>query len=79
LALVRALLTDGRVAVLDEPFEGVDTRGAQAITAVLNELVGRGCTVIVATREEFVIKSATVAVDLSSKPVPRVVERVAKQ
>lgn len=79
LALVRALLTEGRVAVLDEPFEGVDARGAQAITAVLNELVTRGCTVIVATREEFVIKSATVAVDLSSKPVPRVVERVAKQ
>jgi ATP-binding cassette subfamily C protein LapB len=79
LALVRALLTEGRVAVLDEPFEGVDARGAQAITAVLNELVMRGCTVIIATREEFVIKSATVAVDLSSKPVPRVVERVAKQ
>lgn len=79
LALVRALLTEGRVAVLDEPFEGVDSRGAQAITTVLNELVGRGCTVVVATREEFVIKSATVAVDLSAKPVPRVVERTARQ
>jgi ATP-binding cassette subfamily C protein LapB len=78
LALVRALLTEGRVAVLDEPFEGIDTRGAAAITAVLNELVGRGCTVVVATREEFVIKSATVVVDLAAKPVPRVIDRAAR-
>jgi ATP-binding cassette subfamily C protein LapB len=75
LAFLRALLTQGRVVLLDEPFEGVDTRGAQAMTAVLNELVGRGCTVIVATRDEFVIKSASVVVDLSPKPVPKVIDR----
>jgi ATP-binding cassette subfamily C protein LapB len=75
LALVRAILTEGRVAVLDEPFEGVDTRGAQAITMVLNELVSRGCTVVMATREEFVIKSANIVLDLSSKPVPQVIDR----
>jgi ATP-binding cassette subfamily C protein LapB len=79
LALVRALLTEGRVVVLDEPFEGVDTKGAQAITAVLNELVGRGCSVIMATRDEFIIKSATIVLDLSSKPVPRVVNQTAPQ
>jgi ATP-binding cassette subfamily C protein LapB len=79
LALVRALLTQGRVVVLDEPFEGVDTKGAQAITVVLNELVGRGCSVIMATRDEFIIKSATIVLDLSSKPVPRVVDQTAPQ
>ncbi len=79
LALVRALVTEGRVVVLDEPFEGVDTNGAKAITAVLNELVSRGCSVIMATRDEFIIKSATIVLDLSSKPVPRVIDQTAPQ
>jgi ATP-binding cassette, subfamily C, bacterial LapB len=79
LALVRALMNEGRVVVLDEPFEGVDTNGAKAITAVLNELVSRGCSVIMATRDEFIIKSATIVLDLSSKPVPRVIDQTAAQ
>lgn len=75
LALVRALLSGGKIVILDEPFEGVDSRGAQAMTAVLNELVAAGCSLMVATRDEFIIKSANIVLDLSSKPVPRVMEK----
>ena len=75
LALVRALLTEGRIVLLDEPMESVDAQGCQAITGVLNELVARGCTVIIATRDEFIIKSANVVLDLSVKPVPRLTKR----
>jgi ATP-binding cassette subfamily C protein LapB len=74
LALVRALLTDGRIVVLDEPFEGIDNKGAQALMALLNELVTAGRSIIIATRDEGIIKSANIVLDLSSKPVPRVIE-----
>lgn len=77
LALVRALLTQGRLVVLDEPFEGVDKRGAQAMATVLNDLVTQGCTLIVTTADESIIKSAGTVLDLSSKPVPRVIEKSA--
>ena len=79
LALVRALLTQGRVVVLDEPFEGVDQRGVQAILGLLNELVASGRSVIIATRDEFIIKSANMVLDLSSKPVPRVIHKADPQ
>jgi ATP-binding cassette subfamily C protein LapB len=77
LAMVRALLTGGRIVILDEPMESVDARGSQAMTAMLNELVARGCTLIIATRDEFIIKSASAVLDLSVKPVPKVTVRAA--
>jgi len=73
LALVRALAGGGRIAILDEPTEGVDARGCQAIAQTLNNLVKRGCTVFVATREDFIIKAAEAVLDLNVKPVPQLV------
>ena len=75
LALVRALLTEGKIVILDEPLDSVDARGSQAIAGVLNELVQRGCTILIATRDEFIIKSANAVLDLSVKPVPHIVFR----
>src|SRR5690606_7978278 len=74
LALVRALAGGGRVVLLDEPTDGVDARGCQAIAQMLNDLVKRGCTVIVSTREEFIIKAAEAVLDLNVKPVPKLIE-----
>lgn len=73
LALVRALAGEGRIVLLDEPTDSVDARGIQSIAVMLNELVKRGSTVIIATREEFIIKAAEAVLDLNSKPVPSVV------
>ncbi|MBF0339816.1 MAG: ATP-binding cassette domain-containing protein [Magnetococcales bacterium] len=69
LALVRAMLGGGRVAILDEPTEGIDASGCQAVARLLNEWVAQGLTVIVMTREEFIIRSAHVVLDLHARPL----------
>ncbi|CAA7619035.1 ATP-binding cassette domain-containing protein [Magnetospirillum sp. SS-4] len=72
-ALVRGLVGGGKVAILDEPTEGVDAQGCQAIARQLNEMVRRGCTVIVMTKDEFIIRAAEMVLDLNQKPTPRLV------
>lgn len=73
LALVRALAVNGPLVVLDDPMDGVDASGCQAIAAVLNRLVREGKTIFVMSNEPFIIKAAQVVIDLNSKPVPRIV------
>jgi manganese/zinc/iron transport system ATP- binding protein len=45
--LARALVQDAEIAMLDEPFQGVDAPTERAIVAVLDELAGAGRTVVV--------------------------------
>lgn len=73
LALVRALVGDGQLVVLDDPTEGVDEEGCAAIATVLNQQVKAGKTIIVMSNEPFIIKAAQMAIDLGVKPVPRIV------
>ena len=72
LALVRALLVDGPLVVLDEPTEGIDVAGCHAIAGVLNRLAREKKTIFVMTNEAFIIKAAQGVIDLSVKPVPRI-------
>ncbi|MDY7001347.1 MAG: ATP-binding cassette domain-containing protein [Thermodesulfobacteriota bacterium] len=71
LALARALATDGNLAVLDEPTEGLDPEGAQAVYAVMNDLAKRGKTIIAFTHDRNIVKGANFILDLSEKPAPR--------
>ena len=76
LALVRGLLTCGQIVVLDDPTEGIDTAGCQAIAQVLNDdLRARGATMIILSNDQALLRAAQVVIDLGTKPVPRVVER----
>ncbi len=47
--LARALAQGGRVILLDEPFTGVDVKTEEAIIALLRELRGSGCIILVST------------------------------
>ncbi len=49
LALARALLHQPRLLLLDEPYTGLDTLAAEALTQVLDELYADGCTLLLAT------------------------------
>jgi len=71
LALARALATDGSLAVLDEPTEGLDPEGAQAVYAVMNDLAKRGKTIIAFTHDKNIIKGANFVLNLSEKPAPK--------
>jgi ATP-binding cassette subfamily C protein LapB len=72
LALARALSTAGRLAVLDEPTEGLDKEGCAAVYGVLNELARRGHTIVVISHDPNILKGAHAVVDLTEKPVPKV-------
>ena len=72
LALARALATEGMLAVIDEPTEGMDAEGAAAVTAAINDLARRGRTVIIVSHEAGVAKGAQFVIDLNRKPKPKV-------
>ena len=73
LALLRALLGNGQLVILDDPTEGVDAAGCQAIAAVLNRLVRDKKTVFVMSNEAFIINAAQAVIDLNVKPTPRII------
>lgn len=72
LALARALATDGKLVILDEPTEGMDGKGSQEISAVVNALHQRGRTIIALSHDPNIISNAQIVIDLNSKPVPKV-------
>jgi len=51
LALARAVLHRPQVLLLDEPYTGLDPLAAQALTGLLAELTGEGCTILLTTHD----------------------------
>jgi len=75
LALARALGTDGKLAILDEPTEGLDAEGIACVYTAMKEMAARGRTVIVISHDPKLVKGAHLFIDLDHKPVPRLIER----
>lgn len=71
LALARALSSNGRLVVLDEPTEGLDGEGVQQVGRVISALNQKGCTIIALSHDPNIIKGAPFVLDLNAKPVPR--------
>lgn len=72
VALARALVTDGRLVLLDEPFEGLDADGAGAVRALIREFRDEGRTVVVLSSDPGAVENPNIVVDLGEKPVPAV-------
>ncbi|BBD07013.1 ATP-binding cassette domain-containing protein [Desulfovibrio ferrophilus] len=72
IAMARALITDGQLAIFDEPLEGLDSEGAKAAHELIRSLAEQGCTVIVLSHDLAVVDSPHFAVDLNVKPVPTI-------
>ena len=70
LALARGLATGGRLAIMDEPTEGLDQDGCMALYGVMNELARRKHTIIAITHDPKIIKGAHGSVNLNEKPTP---------
>jgi len=70
IALARALMNPGRLAIFDDPTEGLDIEGCQAVYGVLNALAKAGLTIIVATADPNIIKGAGFILDMNEKPTP---------
>lgn len=74
IALARGLATGGKIAVFDEPAEGLDNDGRAQVNQVMNDLARQGATIIAFSHDPNTLKGAPLLLDLNSKPVPRVVK-----
>lgn len=74
LAMARALASDGRLVIMDEPTEGLDGEGTQQMGRVMNALSKKGCTIIALSHDPNIIKGALHVLDLNVKPVPRLLQ-----
>ncbi len=72
LALSRALTTDGRLAVLDEPGEGLDIEGWKMLNKTIKKLKEQNKTIIIFTGDPRLLVEAGTIIDLGRKPVPAV-------
>ena len=55
--LARALVQEGDLLLLDEPFNAVDAGTRETISGVLSELKGRGKTMVIATHDLAILAS----------------------
>ncbi|HER27434.1 MAG TPA: ATP-binding cassette domain-containing protein [Rhodospirillales bacterium] len=78
LALARALTSNGKLAIMDEPTEGLDRKGFAAVINILESLKEHGCTIIASSDNPAIVNKADFIIDLNSKPKPAV-RRVARK
>ncbi|UZP68839.1 ATP-binding cassette domain-containing protein [Desulfovibrio mangrovi] len=79
MALARALMTNGRVVILDEPTEALDKPGRQAVFRCVVRMLREGRTIIVISADPGFERLAGQKLDLGSKPVPQVVRRTRQE
>lgn len=72
IALARAVTTRGRVALLDEPWDGLDAQGRASLDQLIAEWRGDGVTVVLFTHDDHIGRDADIIIDLTAKPVPSV-------
>jgi ATP-binding cassette subfamily C protein LapB len=72
LAFARALTTNGKLIIVDEPTEGLDTDGCQAVYRLLNKLSKAGRTIIAVSHDQNILKASHTVIDLNFKPTPKV-------
>ncbi|EWY40914.1 hypothetical protein N825_33830 [Skermanella stibiiresistens SB22] len=64
LALARALAAGGKLVVLDEPTDGLDTEGTAVVYRTLIELARSGHTVVIASHDPRILQGASLILDL---------------
>ena len=72
IALARAIISDGKIVVLDEPTSALDLDGLNKLYKILNDFRALKKTIIIASHDQNIIKSAGIIIDLSVKPIPRI-------
>lgn len=70
IGLARALTVDGKLAVFDEPGDGLDAEGRAAVARALMEFSRRGVTVVILAHDSTMVHGAHIHVDLGVKPTP---------
>ena len=72
LSLARALTTNGRLAIIDEPTESLDADGCAAVHQILAALVKQGKTIILMSHDGRLVNGPHTVLDLNEKPIPTI-------
>ncbi len=72
IGLARAIITNGKIIVFDEPSESLDNKGVFDLYKILNNYIKLKKTLIIASHDSNILKSANIVIDLSTKPIPRI-------
>ncbi|MEC6996712.1 MAG: ATP-binding cassette domain-containing protein [Pseudomonadota bacterium] len=72
IGLARAIINNGKIIVFDEPSESLDNKGVIDLYKILNNFIKLKKTVIIASHDPNILKSANIVIDLSTKPIPRI-------
>ena len=72
IAIARAIITEGKIVILDEPTSSLDIEGIKKLYKILNDLRALNKTIIIASHDQNILKSAGIIIDLSVKPIPRI-------
>ncbi len=72
IALARGLVKQGQVVVFDEPTEGLDIEGQNAVYSLLNNFVKEQKTIVLFSHDRNLLKGANWIIDLSQKPIPKI-------
>jgi len=75
IALARALASGGKVMIIDEPTEGLDSEGCQSVLDAINAMTRQGTTVLIFTHDLNLFQNVPHYVDLNTKPVPNLVRK----
>ena len=75
LALARAMTTDGHLAILDEPAEGLDVEGWKMVNRIIKQFTAHNKTVLLFSGDPRLLVDADTIIDLGKKPVPAMLAR----
>ena len=79
IALARALITNGKLVVFDEPTESFDAAGVKVVHNVLSTLAKAGSTIVVMSHDPKIVQGKHTILDLDNKPIPSVTYVEAKK
>ena len=72
IGLARAIINNGKIVIFDEPTSSLDLDGIKKLYKILNDFRKLKKTIIIASHDQNIIKSAGIIIDLSTKPIPRI-------
>ena len=78
ISLARALMSNCKIAIFDEPTDGLDRDGIACVYSILNNLATQGCAIVIISHDPKIVKNANQVIDLRKKPIPRVTKRAHK-
>ncbi|RPH07777.1 MAG: ATP-binding cassette domain-containing protein [Alphaproteobacteria bacterium TMED93] len=72
IGIARAIINNGKFIIFDEPSESLDNKGVFDLYKILNNFIKLKKTLIIASHDPNILKSANIVIDLSTKPIPRI-------